>query len=242
MCQPLFEFGPRHYQVDLPMGEVRLRRAESRGQFLSCWSARSPGREGEKSARLGKDHVRKRAKLASTSARGGRVSTEMNGRPLRLSDSRATTVFAICISERIPSCMRAPPDAATTTSGTPSSTARAHRRAKSLTHHRAHGPARKRKSIDTECHAPVTYGTPACQKALRTCPCRPAPSESRSTYGRISRNDRGSDGRDSSATGRQLCGSASCTSRSAGADEDDGTSKWADHSYGPPDSTAICTG
>ena len=53
----------------------------------------------------------------------GSVSTTMYGSPAERTSSTATVVRAICISERIPSCMRAPPDAATTTSAARSATA-----------------------------------------------------------------------------------------------------------------------
>ncbi len=43
--------------------------------------------------------------------------------------SKATTVLAICIRARMPSCIRAPPDEVTTRSGRPRSTARSQARA-----------------------------------------------------------------------------------------------------------------
>ncbi len=45
--------------------------------------------------------------------------TLMSPQPASCSSSTATTVFGSCISARIPSCMRAPPDAETDTSGVP---------------------------------------------------------------------------------------------------------------------------
>ena len=47
----------------------------------------------------------------------------MNGTPAARSRSRAPTVFASCISDNVPSCIRAPPDADTTISGIRSSSA-----------------------------------------------------------------------------------------------------------------------
>ena len=41
----------------------------------------------------------------------GSVRTEMNASPASFSRAIAADVFAICMSERMPSCMRAPPDA-----------------------------------------------------------------------------------------------------------------------------------
>ena len=52
----------------------------------------------------------------------------MNAPPVSWSSSIAHTVFGSCINERIPSCMRAPPEADTDTSGTPSSPAASHAR------------------------------------------------------------------------------------------------------------------
>ena len=41
----------------------------------------------------------------------GSVSIEMYGSRASASRASAAEIFAICISERIPSCMRAPPEA-----------------------------------------------------------------------------------------------------------------------------------
>ena len=59
----------------------------------------------------------------------GCVITEMNAAGFWCRRSTAATVFGSCMSERIPSCMRAPPEAVTQTSGTPFSAARSHARA-----------------------------------------------------------------------------------------------------------------
>ena len=87
----------------------------------------------------------------------------MNGRRASRTASTAITVFAICISARMFSCMRAPPDAATDTNGTPWATARsvaianfsptdaAHRAAEEAeVHHREHRrpPADHRRADD----------------------------------------------------------------------------------------------
>ncbi len=78
----------------------------------------------------------------------------MNGKEWSASISSATTVFAICINERIPSCMRAPPEAVTTTRGTASSMAAATSRDEALAHHRAHGTAEEAEVHDPQRHAP----------------------------------------------------------------------------------------
>ena len=61
----------------------------------------------------------------------------------RASRSRASAaeIFAICISERIPSCMRAPPEAETTISGSSCSSGALGRAGDLLAHHRAHRAA-----------------------------------------------------------------------------------------------------
>ena len=55
----------------------------------------------------------KKAKLAETPPMVGSVSTEMNGRPFSFNRCSAALVLVICIKEFRPSCIRAPPDAAT---------------------------------------------------------------------------------------------------------------------------------
>ena len=52
------------------------------------------------------------AKLAYTPPVVASVNTEINGTPDSFICRTASAVFAICMSARIPSCMRAPPDAA----------------------------------------------------------------------------------------------------------------------------------
>ena len=54
----------------------------------------------------------------------GSVRTEMYGRPAAASRASAAEILAICISERMPSCMRAPPEQETMISGSFLSSAR----------------------------------------------------------------------------------------------------------------------
>ena len=97
-------------------------RASSAGRLAGPVKASSaPGSATITSPRL--------AKLASTPAVVGCVITEMNAAGVWCRTSTAQTVFGSCMSERIPSCMRAPPEAVTQTSGTPLSAARSHARA-----------------------------------------------------------------------------------------------------------------
>ena len=58
------------------------------------------------------------AKLASRPPVVGCAITEISAKPASCSSSTATTVFGSCISARIPSCMRAPPEAEMEMSGT----------------------------------------------------------------------------------------------------------------------------
>ena len=63
------------------------------------------------------------AKEAVTPPVVGSVSSEMNSAPASSSRARAAEVLAICISESVDSCMRAPPEEETISSGSFSSTA-----------------------------------------------------------------------------------------------------------------------
>ena len=57
------------------------------------------------------------AKLAVTPPVVGSVSTEMYGSPARSRRASAALTLAICISESVPSIMRAPPEQETTITG-----------------------------------------------------------------------------------------------------------------------------
>ena len=59
----------------------------------------------------------------------GCAITEISAQPASWSSSTATTVFGSCISARIPSCIRAPPEAEIEISGTPAVAALSHARA-----------------------------------------------------------------------------------------------------------------
>ena len=59
----------------------------------------------------------KNAKLADTPPMVGSVKMEMKGNFLSLSKCKAAAVLVICINEFKPSCMRAPPEAATQING-----------------------------------------------------------------------------------------------------------------------------
>ena len=142
-----------------PAARATVSRSSGRGTTRSMWpwrrldSARpkSSGsvsrgglldhaRPGERHqrARLGDRDVAERGEAArSRRPSSGGAITEMNGTPASRSASTAATVFAICISARMSSCMRAPPEAATETSGTPW---RAPGRRRARTSHRPPSP------------------------------------------------------------------------------------------------------
>ena len=107
------------------------------------------------------------AKLASTPPVVGWVSTEMNGKEWSASISSATTVFAICIRERIPSCMRAPPEAVTTTRGTASSMAAPTSWQKRSPTTEPMEPPRKRKSMTPQRNAPAAEAAETGEHRLR---------------------------------------------------------------------------
>ena len=64
------------------------------------------------------------AKLAVTPPVVGSVNTEINGSFASCSIAKAAEIFAICISDNVPSCMRAPPDAEKTITAPSVSSAR----------------------------------------------------------------------------------------------------------------------
>ena len=66
----------------------------------------------------------RKAKLADTPPMVGSVSTEMKGSPFSLKRCSDALVLVICISELSPSCILAPPEAATQTKELPSAAAR----------------------------------------------------------------------------------------------------------------------
>ena len=94
-------------EAEVLLGERRSRRAASR--VVICWTTRGPvnaiSAPGSAIVTSPSD-----AKLASTPPVVGWASTTNIGSPASCRSSTAQTVFGSCISERIPSCMRAPPE------------------------------------------------------------------------------------------------------------------------------------
>ena len=136
---------------------------------------------------------------ASTPAVVGCAITVSIGRRASCSSSTAQTVFGSCISERIPSCMRAPPELVTETSGTPRSIAESHARENFSPTALPIEPPMNEKSITAS-----STGWPSIA-AWPTTIASPSPvfssaSESRSAYGRRSKNSSGSSERTSAAS------------------------------------------
>ena len=75
--------------------------------------------KADQRAGLGEVHVAQH-RVGGGDAAGGRVRQHHDvGEPRRVERRTATVVRGICISERMPSCMRAPPEAANRTKGVP---------------------------------------------------------------------------------------------------------------------------
>ena len=98
------------------------------------------------------------AKLATTPPVHGSTSTATNGAVASLIRSTAQLVLAICMRLRMPSCMRAPPELQTATSGRSSPAASSARAPELLAHHAAHAAAHEaeihhgehaRRAVDT---------------------------------------------------------------------------------------------
>ena len=119
----------------------RSRRAGSRA--VVCFTTRGPENESSApgSAMMTSPSA---AKLAATPPVVGWTSTETKGRPASRSSSTAATVFAICMSASTPSCMRAPPEAATDTSGMPPVEREVGGAGELLAHDRSHAAAQER--------------------------------------------------------------------------------------------------
>ncbi len=153
----------------------------------------------------------------------GCAITEMSTPPASWSSSTAQTVFGSCISARMPSCMRAPPEADTDTSGTRSSAAASHARANFSPTTLPIEPPMNEKSITASrqarpsiAAAPVIIASPS--------PVDTSASASRSTYGLRSKNSRGSAERRPVSSSAKLSGSTSCAIRSRLR-----TGKWCPH-------------
>ena len=138
--------------------------AASRG-----WSARSTRGpvKNKQCSGLGQHHVGQGGETGQHATGGGMREHGDEGRsPASASISSATTVFAICIRERMPSCIRAPPDADTTTSGHASSTAAATSRPKRSPTTEPMEPPRNRKSMTPSATRRAPHGAEAGEQRL----------------------------------------------------------------------------
>ena len=113
----------RRSRRDGPAGSSTLRVRSRREAFPGRSAARPAARERQERARLGHVTSPRLPKLARTPAVVGWVITTRRAQRASCSSSTAQTVFGSCTGERIPSCIRAPPEAVTHTSGVLRSTA-----------------------------------------------------------------------------------------------------------------------
>ena len=107
--------------VDVAEAQVVLGEREVVGQLLARDALdHARAGEGDQRARLGDRHVAERREARERAARR-RMGEHDEDRAGRAScrSSTAQTVFGSCISEKIPSCMRAPPELETVSSGVP---------------------------------------------------------------------------------------------------------------------------
>ena len=123
------QLGTRHDQIDLPLFEQEFRRLKALRQFLAnnlLDYLRSS--KTDMCFRFSHDHIAEGCEGGAYAAEGGIGEQEKNGTPTSASFASAAAVFAICIRETIPSCIRAPPEAQQTRTGvrisTPNSTDR----------------------------------------------------------------------------------------------------------------------
>src|SRR5579884_44170 len=181
---------------------------KSSGSFsrVVCWTTRGPvnaiSAPGSATVTSPSD-----ANDASTPAVVGCVITVIIGSLASCRSSTAQTVFGICISERIPSCIRAPPELVTVTSGTPRSVAESHARENFSPTALPIEPPMNAKSITAS-----SIGCPSSD-ACPTTIASPSPvfssaSASRSVYGRRSKKSSGSSDRTSVASSTKVSGSA----------------------------------
>ena len=205
-------------------GRFDSARPKSSGSFsrVVCATTRGPAKDvsAPGSARITSPRL---AKLAVTPPVVGCASTEISTPPASCRSPTATTVFGSCISARMPSCMRAPPDAETEISAPASSAARSQARANRSPTTLPIEPPMNAKSI-----AATRQGCPStAARPVRIASPSPVPSSasaSRSTYGRRSKNSSGSADRRSPSSSSNVPGSASCAIRSRAR-----TGKWCPH-------------
>ena len=133
----------------------------------------------------------RRASEAATPPVVGSVISEMNGTPRVRSRASAAPTFAIWRSEKMPSCMRAPPEAETTTRGSRLAAACSMRRVRRSPTPLPMLPPRKAKSNTPSATAwPPIRAVPVTTASFRPVSRRTAAS--RSAYERRSRKPSGS--------------------------------------------------
>src|SRR4051794_12410324 len=144
---------------------------------------------------------------ASTPAVVGCAITVIMGMRASCRSSTEHTVFGSCISERIPSCMRAPPELVTETSGTDRSMAESHALENfSPTALPIEPPMKVKSMTDSSTGCPSIVAWPMI--AASPSPVFSSASARRSAYGRRSKKSSGSSERTSAASSRKEPGSA----------------------------------
>jgi hypothetical protein len=153
------------------------------------------------------------AKLATTPPVQGSVRMATNGTGASFTTSTAQVVLAICISERMPSCMRAPPELHTQTSGRLSPAA-----SMALRHSFSPTTLPMLPPMKPKSRTASTQGWEAIAAVPATIasfsPVFACASRTRSRYVSRSLNSRGSSGRNAGQRSSNVPGSASWATRS----------------------------
>ena len=131
--------GPVDDQVEHPVLEQELRALEALRQRLPD-RLLDHARAGEADQRVGLRDVQvAEHRVGGRHAARRRVGHDRDVRdPPSASRASAAEIFAICMSDRMPSCMRAPPEVETRIRGRRSASARSAARVDLLAHDRAH--------------------------------------------------------------------------------------------------------
>ena len=140
-------------RVDHAVLEQELGALEALGQLLAdgLLDDARPG-EADERLRLGEDDVAQHGERRRHAARR-RVQQHRDVRQPRLwSRASAAVVFAICMSDRMPSCMRAPPEAEKMIAGTPPLERALEQARDLLADHRAHRAAHELEHEEADRH------------------------------------------------------------------------------------------
>ena len=189
----------RNDRVEVAEPQVLLGEPEVVRQLLAR-GLLDDARAGERDqrARLGDRDVAERLRRSRARPPVVGCAITMNiGSRASCRSSTAQTVFGSCISERIPSCMRAPPELVTETSGTPRSIAESQARDELLADGAPHRAAHEREVHDRELGRDGRRSSPGRSPSPRRdrCSAPPRRAARRTGAGRRSRAGRRSGGR-----------------------------------------------